>query len=164
MQLASRVWQGSDFTCAPTFRQAWWMLPPRLLSLFAIAMMAGRLIASQLPESRTTGFGILRGLLVAAATVLMLVAKSTAQARVAAILAVWRWPRFFRLSLEEHCALSPKVHGSIIGIIFVMGFLGHRSPRVIGSLAKGSSVQNGLKLLFPLAILLIVFAVVAAMF
>jgi hypothetical protein len=45
----------------------------------------------------------------------------------------------------------------------VMGFLGASlAPRAIGALARGSSVQRSLRLLFPLAVLLIVFAMVMA--
>jgi fucose permease len=140
----------------------------RLLSLFAVAMMAGRLIASQLPGITNYGSWYIAGAsLVAAATiVIMIVAKSAAQTRVAAILGgLALAPIFPTIAGSTLARFSPKVHGSIIGIIFLMGFLGASlAPRAIGSLAKGSSVQSSLKLLFPLAILLIVFAFVAVRF
>jgi len=138
----------------------------RLLSLFAVAMMAGRLGASQIPGITAYGYRyIAAASLVATATlVLMSVAKSAGQARVAAILGgLALAPIFPTIAGVTLAHFSAKVGGSIIGIIFLMGFVGASiAPRVIGSLAKGSSVQRGLRLLVPLAALLVVLALVAA--
>jgi fucose permease len=137
----------------------------RLLSLFAVAMMVGRLAASQMPGITDYWIWYIVGAsLVAAATiVIMLVAKSASQTRVAAILGgLSLAPIFPTIAGGTLAHFRPKVHGSIIGIIFLMGFLGASlTPRIIGGLAKGSSVQNGLKLLFPLAVLLIILACIA---
>ena len=94
----------------------------------------------------------------------MIVAESAGQARLAAILGgLALAPLFPTIAGVTLARFSPKVHGSVIGIIFVMGFLGASlAPRAIGALARGSSVQKSLKLLFPLAILLIIFAIVMA--
>ena len=137
----------------------------RLLSLFAVAMMAGRLIASQLPGITDYWMWYIAGASsVAAVTIaIMVVARSAGQARTAAILGgLALAPIFPTIAGGTLAHFSPKVHGSIIGIIFLMGFLGASlAPRMIGGLAKGSSVQRGLRLLFPLAILLIILAFVA---
>ena len=131
----------------------------RLLSLFAVAMMAGRLAASQAPGITTYGRWYIAGAtVVAAVTILLMIAsRSVAQARISAILGgLALAPIFPTIAGVTLAGFSPRVHGSIVGIIFVMGFLGASlAPRAIGALAKGSSVQNGLKLLFPLCILLI---------
>ena len=131
-------------------------------------MMVGRLIASQLPGITNHGTWYIAGAsLVAAATiVLMIVAKNVGQARIAAIVGgLALAPIFPTIAGTTQAHFNPKVYGSIIGIIFLMGFLGATiAPRVIGGLAKGSSVQKSLKLLFPLTILLITFAIVAAGF
>jgi fucose permease len=138
----------------------------RLLSLFAVAMMAGRLGASQITGITTYGYWyIAAASLVATATlVFMSVAKSAGQARVAAILGgLSLAPIFPTIAGVTQAHFSSKVHGSIIGIIFLMGFLGASiAPRVIGGLAKGSSVQRSLRLLVPLAALLIVLALASA--
>jgi fucose permease len=138
----------------------------RLLSLFAVAMMVGRLTASQLPGITTHAcWYIAAASVVATATlVLMSVAKSAGQARVAAILGgLSLAPIFPTIAGSTLARFSPKVHGSIIGIIFLMGFVGASiAPRVIGSLAKGSSVQRSLRLLVPLAALLVILAMAAA--
>jgi fucose permease len=138
----------------------------RLLSLFAVAMMAGRLVASQIPGITTHGCWYITGAsLVAAATiVLMSVAKSVGQTRAASVLGgLALAPIFPTLAGGTLARFSPKVHGSIIGIIFLMGFVGASiAPRVIGGLAKGSSVQSSLRLLAPLAVLLAILAVALA--
>jgi fucose permease len=138
----------------------------RLLSLFAVAMMAGRLVASQMPGITAYGSAYIAGfsLLAAATIVLMIRARTANQARVAAILGgVALAPLFPTIAGVTLARYSPKVHGSVIGIIFVMGFLGATlAPRAIGALARGESVQRGLRLLFPLAVLLIVLALVVA--
>ncbi len=138
----------------------------RLLSLFAIAMMAGRLIASQMPGVTRHGSWYIGACsLVAAATiVIMCVSKSAWQARAAAILGGLALAPIFPTMAGVTLSRFPtSVHGSIIGIIFATGFLGASiAPRAIGTLAKGSSVQNSLKLLFPLCVLLIILAFVLA--
>ena len=56
---------------------------------------------------------------------------------------------------------SPEIYGSIFGIIFAVGLLGAVIvPKAIGNLAKGASVQNGLKLLLPACVLLVILAIV----
>jgi fucose permease len=136
----------------------------RLLSLFAVAMMAGRLLASKAPGITAWGSWYIAGAsAVAAATiVLMIVSRTVFQARLAALLGGFTLaPIFPTIAGVALAGFSTRVHGSIVGMIFVMGFLGASiAPRAIGGLARGSSVQQGLKLLFPLAILLIVLAVV----
>jgi fucose permease len=93
-------------------------------------------------------------------------AKSVGQARGTSLVAGLACaPIFPTIAGTTLSHFSPKVHGSIIGIIFLMGFVGASiAPRVIGSLAKGSSVQRSLRLLVPLALLLVVLALVASRF
>jgi fucose permease len=138
----------------------------RLLSLFAVAMMAGRLAASQMPGITAHGVAYIVGFaLLAAATILLMIrARSAAQARVAAILGgLALAPLFPTIAGVTLARYSPKVHGSVIGMIFVLGFLGATlAPRAIGALARGESVQRGLRLLFPLAVALLVLALVVA--
>jgi fucose permease len=138
----------------------------RLLSLFAVAMMAGRLAASQIPGITEYGSWYIMGAsAVAAATIAMMCgAKSVGQARATSLVGgLALAPIFPTIAGTTLSHFSPKVHGSIIGIIFLMGFVGASiAPRVIGSLAKGSSVQRSLRLLVPLALLLVLLALVAA--
>ncbi len=136
----------------------------RLLSLFAIAMMAGRLAASQIPVITEYGsWFIALCALVAALTLLgMTVSKSPLHAQVAAIVGgLALAPVFPTMAGVTFSKFTPEVYGSIIGIMFTLGFLGASiAPRMIGSLAKGSSVQKSLKLLVPLCLVLIILAFV----
>ena len=136
----------------------------RLLSLFAVAMMAGRLIASQIPWITEYGSWFIAGTaLIAALTIMaMSVSKSTRQAQVLAVLGgLTLAPIFPTMVGVTFAKYPPEVYGSIIGIMFTLGFLGASiAPRAIGGLAKGSSVQKSLKLLVPLCVLLIILAFV----
>lgn len=138
----------------------------RLLSLFAVAMMAGRLLASQMPGITQYGSWYIAGAsVVAAGTILLMTrAQTVGAARLAAILGgLSLAPLFPTIAGVTLARYSSKVHGSVIGIIFVMGFLGASlAPRAIGALARGSSVQRSLRLLFPLAVLLVLLAMVIA--
>ena len=140
----------------------------RLLSLFAVAMMAGRLAASQIPGITQYGCWYIMGAsAVAAATIAwMSAAKGVWQARGTALVSGLACaPIFPTIAGTTTSHFPSKVHGSIIGIIFLMGFVGASiAPRVIGGLAKGSSVQRSLRLLVPLALLLVILALAASSF
>lgn len=136
----------------------------RLLSLFAVAMMVGRLAASQIPAITEYGSWFVAGASLIAAVVIlaMTVAGSALQARVLAILAGLAlapcFPTIVGITFDKY---SPEIYGSIFGIIFAMAMLGGVIvPKAIGGLAKGSSVQKSLKLLVPLCVLLIILAFV----
>lgn len=134
----------------------------RLLSLFAIAMMAGRLIASQIPAITEAGSLFIAGAALISAVIIMLmtVTKSAGQARILAILAGLAFAPCFPTTIGITFAkFSPDVYGSIFGIIFAVGLAGAVIvPKAIGNMAKDSSVQKSLKLLVPACILLIVLA------
>lgn len=136
----------------------------RLLSLFAVAMMVGRLIASQIPGITVHGSWFIAGAaLIAALTILaMTVIKDVWLTRGLAILAGLVFAPCFPTTVGVTFAkFSPEIYGSIFGIIFAVGLLGAVIiPKAIGNLAKGSSVQKGLRLLIPACALLIILALV----
>ena len=135
----------------------------RLLSLFAIAMMAGRLIASQVPAITEAGSLIIAGAALVSAVIIMLMTatKSAGQARILAILAGLAFAPCFPTTVGVTFAkFSPDVYGSIFGIIFAVGLAGAVIvPKAIGNMAKGSSVQKSLKLLVPACVILIILAI-----
>ena len=136
----------------------------RLLSLFAVAMMVGRLIASQIPAITEYGSWFIASAALFAALIIlaMTVSKSVMQAQVLAILAGLFFAPCFPTTVGVTFAkFEPAVYGSVFGIIFAVGLLGAVIiPKAIGNLAKGSSVQKSLKLLVPACILLIILALV----
>ncbi len=137
----------------------------RLLSLFAVAMMIGRLIASQIPKITEYGSWYIAGCaLVAGVLILvMLTVKSASTAKVLAFLAGLAFAPCFPtiVGVTFSKAPGPHVFGSVFGIIFAVGLFGATIiPKAIGNLAKGSTVQKSMKLLIPLCALLAIFAVV----
>lgn len=136
----------------------------RLLSLFAVAMMAGRLIASQISAITEYGSWFIAGAAMVAALIIMAmtVSKSTLQAQVLAVLAGLFFAPCFPTTVGVTFAkFSPEIYGSVFGIIFAIGLLGAVIvPKAIGNLAKGSSVQKSLKLLIPACVILVVLAIV----
>jgi fucose permease len=135
----------------------------RLLSYFAIAMMVGRLIASQIPVITQYGswFIAIAALLSVFVILSMTVTQSVMQSRISAILAGLFFAPIFPTTVGVTFAkFTPEVYGSIFGIIFAVGLLGAVIvPKAIGNMAKGSSVQKGLRLLLPACIILVILAV-----
>ena len=136
----------------------------RMLSAFAVAMMVGRLIASQIPSITAYGSYIVAGaaLLTGIVILSMMVVKNVSQAWLLAILAGLFFAPCFPTTVGVTFAkFKPQIYGSVFGIIFAVGLLGAVIvPKAIGNLAKGSSVQKSLKLLIPACLALIVLAIV----
>lgn len=136
----------------------------RLLSLFAVAMMGGRLLASQIPAITEYGSWFVAGSSLLAAGVIsaMTVARTVFQVRLLAVLAGLILAPCFPTTVGITFAkFRPEMYGSIFGIISGFAMLGGViTPKVIGNLAKESSVQSSLKLLVPACMLLVVLAVV----
>lgn len=136
----------------------------RLLSLYAIAMMVGRLIASQI--SAITEYGsyfIAAAALITAIIIFLLVGiKSMRTARVFIILlSLALAPTFPTTVGVTFAKFNPSVYGSIFGIIFAVGLAGAVIvPKAIGNMAKGASVQKSMKLLIPACVILIVLSLV----
>jgi fucose permease len=135
----------------------------RLLSLFAIAMMAGRLIASQIPAITAAGTWFIAGAAIVAGLIIfaMTTCKSAGLARVLALLAGLAFAPCFPTTVGVMISKHPENFGSVFGIIFAVGLAGAVIvPKAIGNLAKGSSVQKGLKLLLPACAVLVILALV----
>ncbi len=136
----------------------------RLLALFAVAMMAGRLIASQIPVITEYGSWFIAAAALLSALIIlgMTVTKNFMQARVLAVLAGLAFAPCFPTTVGITFAkFSPEIYGSVFGIIFAFAMLGGVIvPKAIGNLAKGSSIQKSLKLLLPACIILVVLAIV----
>lgn len=139
----------------------------RLLSLFAVFMMVGRLIASQIPVITTYGGWIIAGAALVAGVLILAMTRTrqAGQAWALAALAGLAFAPCFPTTVGVTFAkFSPEIYGSVFGIIFAIGLLGAVIvPKAIGNLAKGSSIQKSLMLLVPACVLLIVLAVLLGM-
>ena len=135
----------------------------RMLAAFAIAMMVGRLIASQIPQIQEYGTWFIAGAALIAAVIIlvMMTTKSTGMAWVLAALAGFFFGPCFPTTAGVVFDKHPENWGTVFGIIFAIGLLGAVIvPKAIGNLAKGSTVQKSLKLLVPLCVILIILVIV----
>jgi len=142
----------------------------RMLSVFAIAMMAGRLVngllLADIKEISDNSQYIITGAAVVAAVVIlmMIVSKKSGVAWIAAALSGFVFGPCFPTVLGIS---APKYNDAYwatnFGIIFAVGLAGAVFvPKLMGNLAakgEGSSIQKSLKLLLPLCIILAVLAI-----
>jgi len=137
-----------------------------MMSVFAIAMMVGRLIASQIGAITRVGDKVI-ALMALIAAVVMFAMTKTASVPVAwvtaALIGLACAPCFPTIVGVTFSKFNPKVYGSIFGIIFAIGLLGAVIlPNVIGKLAQraGGSVQAGLGVLIGVSVILIFLALI----
>ncbi len=132
----------------------------RMLSAFAIAMMAGRLLTSLSGVTAMGGYLIALAAVVAAILIVaMMVTKSSGIAYVLAALSGLAFAPAFPTTVGVTFGKFGGGSGSLFGIIFAIGLLGAVIvPKAIGNMAKGSSVQKSLRLLLPACVLLVALA------
>ena len=133
-----------------------------VLSLFGVAMMAGRFITSTIKNLTAMGNKVI--LLMSAvslvAIMLMIVANSPALAIIAVLLAGLAFaPIFPTIVGVTFAKFDSSLYGSIFGIIFAVGLLGGTFvPKIIGNLSVGSTVQQSLPIAAVMAGILFVIA------
>ena len=135
----------------------------QMLSVFAVAMMVGRLLASQI--QLITAHGDIIIAIVAAVGGLIIVAMTqsgaiwtSALVACAGLAFATCFPTIIGVTFSK---FDPGVHGTVFGIVFALGLLGAVIvPKAIGNIAKGSSIQKSLRLLVPACILLIIFVLI----
>jgi fucose permease len=135
----------------------------RMLSVFAVAMMVGRLMASQIHFITVHGDLIIAGAALVAGLIILAMTKSGAiwTSALIACAGLAFAPCFPTTVGVTFAKFEPAVYGSVFGIIFAIGLLGAVIiPKAIGNYAKSSSVKRSLKLLIPACIALIVLALI----
>jgi fucose permease len=135
----------------------------RMLSFFAIAMMAGRLITSQVPAITRYGSLVVGGVMVLAAAVIfsLTVVRKAASVPLLALLAGLLLAPCFPTTVGIVFARRPDHFGSAFGIIFAGAMLGGVVvPKAIGNLAKGATLQKSLRLLIPICLLMTGFVLI----
>ncbi len=118
------------------------------LSLFGVAMMAGRFLASTMKNLTAMGAKVitLMSLISVIAIVVMIVTKSPVLALVAIVLTGLVFaPIFPTIVGVTFAKFEPRLYGSIFGIIFAVGLLGATFvPKYIGNMSVDRSVQGSL--------------------
>jgi len=133
-----------------------------VLSLFGVAMMAGRFITSTVKDLTSKGNKVI--LLMSAvsfvAIMLMIVANGPVLAIIAVLLAGLAFaPIFPTIVGVTFAKFDSSLYGSIFGIIFAVGLLGGTFvPKIIGNLSVGSTVQQSIPIAAVMAGILFVIA------
>ena len=134
----------------------------RLLSWFAVGMMAGRFLVSLIPVITEQGSWFIAGAGAGAGVIIMImtVTKSPILTRVLAAVSGLVFGLCFPTTVGvTFSKFTPDIYGSVFGIIFAIGLLGCVIvPKMIGNLAEGSSIQKSLRYLIPLCVLQVVLA------
>ncbi len=132
----------------------------QMLSAFAIAMMGGRLIASQIANITAFGPWYIAGAAFIAGLIILAMGKSgaiwtSALAVAAGLVFAPVFPTVVGVTFSKYS----ETPGSVFGVIFAIGLAGAVIvPKAMGNWAKGSSIQKSMKLLLPACVLLILFA------
>ena len=129
----------------------------RMLSFFAVAMMAGRLISSQVPAITQYGSWVIGGVTLVSAAIIfgLTVVKKAVHVPILAALAGLMLAPCFPTTVGIVYAKHPAHFGSAFGVIFAGAMLGGVVvPKAIGNLAKGATIQKSLRLLIPICALM----------
>jgi fucose permease len=135
----------------------------RMLSFFAVAMMAGRLIASQVPAITRYGSQVVGGVMLVSAVIIfgMGVVKKASHVPILAALAGLMLAPCFPTTVGIVYSKHPANFGSVFGVIFAGAMLGGVVvPKAIGNLAKGATIQKSLRLLIPICLMVVGFVLV----
>jgi FHS family L-fucose permease-like MFS transporter len=140
----------------------------RMLSVFAIAMMAGRLITGLVTaEVKIPGQYIIAASAVVSIVIILIMMKSkkSGSAWIMAALAGFVFGPCFPTTIGVSFAkLDKAFHGSFFGIIFAIGLLGAvLIPKMMGNMAaksEDSSIRKSLKLLLPMCVILVILAII----
>jgi len=131
-----------------------------VLSLFGVAMMAGRFLTSAIKNLTSMGSKVIIfvSILSFLAIFLMIITKSPILGIVAILLAGLAFaPIFPTIVGVTFAKFDPSLYGSIFGIIFSIGLLGGTFvPKLIGNLSVGSTVQQSLPIAAIMAGILLV--------
>lgn len=133
-----------------------------VLSLFGVAMAAGRFLSSAVKNLTAIGIRVITG--AAVVSLVAIVALIWTQSAALAILAIVLMglafaPIFPTVVGVTFAKFDSSQYGSIFGIMFAGGLLGATFvPKWIGNLSATGTVQDGLKVAAVMAVLLVVVA------
>jgi fucose permease len=139
----------------------------RLIAVYAVSMIVGRLAASQVPLlTEYGGWFICVASLAVAVLVAWMARTRSATAAWALVFAVGLltapfFPTVVGITFAKY---RPEVYGSVFGLIFAGALVGGATvPKAIGNMSQGSSVQRSMMLLVPLCLLLATLVVALGM-
>jgi fucose permease len=131
-----------------------------VLSLFGVAMMAGRFATSMVKNLTAIGVKLIALMaLVAVCAIAAMITTSSATTAMAAVVLTGLVfaPIFPTIIGVTFSKFEPKLYGSIFGIMFSVGLLGATFvPKIVGNLSAGGSVQQSLYIVLGMAVALFV--------
>ena len=131
-----------------------------VLSIFGLAMMAGRFITSSIKNLTAIGGKVIifASILSLISIFLMIISKGPVLGIIAVIIAGLAFaPIFPTIVGITFAKFDPSLYGSIFGIIFAVGLLGGTFvPKFIGNLSVGSTVQQSLPIAALIAAILLI--------
>lgn len=131
-----------------------------VLSLFGVAMMAGRFLTSTIKNLTNMGVKLIAAMAAVAAVAIltMIMTSSAALATVAVVLTGLAFaPIFPTIVGVTFSKFEPSLYGSIFGIIFAIGLLGGTFvPQIVGNLSQGATIQQSLQIVLAMAVALFV--------
>lgn len=137
-----------------------------VLSLFGVAMMAGRFLTSSIKNLTAIGTKVITFSTIMAiiSIILMIVAKGPVMGIIGVILAGIAFaPIFPTIIGVTFSKFEPGLYGSIFGIVFATGLLGGTFvPKLIGNLSVGSTVQQSLIVALIIAAILLLISLFIA--
>jgi fucose permease len=137
-----------------------------VLSFFWIALMVGRLLASQVVQRGSEATLIVSAAVVAGAAIFVMTRATSHAVATVAIIVVGlcfapMFPTVVGLTFGKY---PPAQHGSVFGTIFAIGLVGGTTiPAWIGSWSQGKSIKQSLNIAVGASILLAVFGIVLGM-
>ena len=133
-----------------------------VLTLFGVAMAAGRFLSSTIKNLTAVGIRLIVGAAVVSllAILVMMWTESAALAILAVVVVGLAFaPIFPTIIGVTFSKFDASQYGSVFGIVFAIGLLGGTFvPKWIGDLSAGGTVQDGLKIAAAMALLLVVVA------
>lgn len=138
-----------------------------VLSLFGVAMMAGRFLTSAIKNLTAMGSKVIifASILAVLAIFLMIIANGPVLGIIAVLLAGLAFaPIFPTIVGITFAKFDSTLYGSIFGIIFSIGLLGGTLvPKFIGNLSVGSTVQQSLPIAAIMAGILLIISLFIGM-
>jgi fucose permease len=134
-----------------------------ILSAFWIALMVGRLAASQVVQKGTEATLIVAAAVIAGVAIFLMTRATSHGLAIGAIVVVGlcfapMFPTIVGLTFGK---FPPAQHGSVFGTIFAIGLIGGTTiPAWIGSWSQGKSIKQSLNIAVVASVLLAVFGIV----
>jgi fucose permease len=134
-----------------------------ILSAFWIALMVGRLAASQVVQKGTEATLIVAAAVIAGVAIFLMTRATSHGLAIGAIVVVGlcfapMFPTIVGLTFGK---FPPAQHGSVFGTIFAIGLIGGTTiPAWIGSWSQGKSIKQSLNIAVVASVLLAIFGIV----